>query len=220
MLWDSAALDEWDRYTPLISEHFDTELPVVDVGCGNGGFTRAIADLFPMTVGIDVSPAAVALAQRESAGLTDVCFRQFDATLAGATDGLASELGPVNVFVRGVFHILSEVAQSTLAENLLALVGTKGRVLLAETNYIGGSLGYLASLGATGRQIPEPLERVIRVLAPPGHFGVDERRNAFQDDRWEVVDEGPTVIRTIPLTDGAQAARIPGYFAVMAPRPH
>lgn len=218
VLWDSAALDEWDRYVPLIVRHFDKELPIIDVGCGNGGYTRALADLFPLTIGVDLSPGAVALAQRESAGRADIHFRQLDGTVAGATDALAAEFRPANVFIRGVFHILSEAGRSTLAESLLPLVGTQGRVLLAETNFVGGSLGYLASLGATGRRIPEALERVIRVLAPPGHFGVPERRNAFPEREWVVVDDGQTVIRTIPLGDGTEAAQIPGYYAVLAQR--
>lgn len=218
VLWDSAGSGEFDRYVPFIRQYFDTTLPVIDVGCGSGGFTRAVADHFPQTIGVDVSGAAVALAQEELAGRTDLHFRQLDMTIPGSTDGLAAEFGPANIFIRGVFHVLSPAGRSALAQNLLPVVGKRGRILLAETNYVGGSLGYLASLGATGRRIPEPLERVIRVLAPPGHFGAPERQAAFPDRGWLVLDDGATIITTIPLSAGAEPEQIPGYYAVMAPR--
>ena len=218
VLWDSADLQEVAGYRPMIVDHLDTDLPMVDVGCGNGSFTRHLADLFPRTVGVDLSAPAIELAQRQSAGRSDLQYRQLDATVPGATAAIAAELGPCNVFVRGVFHILNAADRVELARNLLPLVGSQGRVLLAETNYRGSSLGYLASLGATARTIPEPLERAIRDLPRPGHFGADERRASFPDSSWILVTDGPTVIQTIPLRDGTGPSEIPGYVAVLAPR--
>jgi SAM-dependent methyltransferase len=218
VLWDSAELTETSSYRPMIDEYFDPAMPVVDVGCGNGSFTRYLADLFPVTVGVDLSTSAVELARTQSEGRAGLQFRQLDATVPGATADLAVEFGPANVFVRGVFHILTPAARAELARNLLPLVGDKGRVLLVETDYRGGSLGYLTSLGASPTAIPAPLERAIRDIPRPGHFGVKERSLAFPAAAWQVLEDGPTVIQTIPLRAGSALEEIPGYFAVMAAR--
>lgn len=218
VLWDSADLTETSAYRPLIDEYFDPAIPVIDVGCGNGSFTRYLADIFAVTVGVDLSINAVELARSQSEGRAGLVFRQLDATVPGATSDLAVEYGPANVFVRGVFHILAPKARVELARNLLPLVGDKGRVLLVETNYRGSSLGYLTSLGATGTGIPAPLERAIRDIPKPGHFGADDRALAFPADGWQALTDGPMVIQTIPLRDGSVFEEIPGYYAVLSAR--
>jgi SAM-dependent methyltransferase len=218
VLWDTGDLDEIDAYLPLLREHLDPSLPMIDVGSGNGRFTRRLAADFPSIMGVDVSPIAVALAQRESVNGPDIEFRVLDLTVPGSTAGLAGERGPVNVFVRGVFHILSPADRAEMARNLLPLIGEQGRVFLAETNFRGSSLGYLEYLGATPRSIPEPLERAIRDLPRPGHFGAEERSVSFPAADWELLEDGPAVIETIPLRGPTEPERIPGYYAVLAPR--
>lgn len=218
VLWDSAELDEVPRYLELMQAHLDLTLPVIDVGCGNGRFTRAIAPLFPSAMGVDLSPNAITLARRETGGSTSVSFRTMDATIPGSSSMIAAELAPMNVFVRGVLHVLSPSDRVTMASNLLPLVGTKGRVFFSETNFRGSGLGYLESLGAKPLRFPEPLERAIKDLPRPGHFGVEERIATFPAADWRLVEDGPTVIETIPLRGSTEPGRIPGYFAVMAPR--
>jgi SAM-dependent methyltransferase len=218
VLWDSADLDELSSYLPILTRHFDPILPLVDIGCGNGSFSRRLIRHFPSVLGVDLSPDAVQLASKESAGEPGLTFRALDVTVPGALDAVGEELGPVNVFVRGVFHILSPAARIELAANLLPLVGSRGKVFLSETNFRGTSLGYLESLGASGRFIPEPLERAIRDLPRPGHFGAPERELTFSSTSWTVAEDGPTVIETIPLRGPSEPEHIPGYFAVMAPR--
>jgi SAM-dependent methyltransferase len=218
VLWDSGDLDEVPVYLPLMRAHLDMGLPIIDVGCGNGRFTRQLAPHFPATIGVDLSPNAVELAQRESADASISEFRALDASLPGSTAALAEQYAPLNVFVRGVFHILSPAARVEMARNLRPLVGTRGRVFLSETNYRGSALGYLESLGATFRRVPEPLQRAIRDLPQPGHFGETERAATFPAADWTLMAEGPTEIETIPLRTATEPERIPGYFAILAPR--
>ncbi len=218
VLWDSGDLDEIPTYLPQLRKYLDPGLLMMDVGCGNGRFTRRLAAEFPSIMGLDLSPNAVALARRESAGAADIDFRVLDLTVPGATAGLAEGFETVNIFVRGVFHILNPADRVVMARNLLPLVGARGRVFLAETNFRGSSLGYLESLGAKPRSIPEPLVRAIRDLPRPGHFGAEERSVTFPSADWELLDDGPTVIETIPLRGPTEPEQIPGYYAVLAPR--
>jgi SAM-dependent methyltransferase len=217
VLWDTAELDEMPEYLATMKAQLDLDLPIIDVGCGNGSFTRQLASYFPRVIGVDLSPEAVALAAREC-DVPQVEFRTLDITVPGATVGIAEELGPVNVFVRGVLHILSPAARAEMARNLLPLLGSRGRLFLSETNFRGSGLGYLEWLGATARSIPEPLERAIKDLPRPGHFGAEERAATFPGTDWTVLLDGPSVIETIPLRGPTEPERIPGYFAVMEPR--
>lgn len=226
VLWDSHGEHEMAEHAGLLSELVDPALPMVDVGCGNGTQSRQLAGLFPHVVGIDFAGNAVDRARAESAGLPGAEFRVIDATVPGALDDLAAELGDANAFLRGVLHVLEKDAQQRLEANLRTLTGARGRVFLAETNFEGGPLGYVQHLGATLTWLPRPLEKAIRGIPMPGHFGPEERRQVFPDSRWQVVREGATVIEAVPMraTDprdsgdlGRRTERIPGYFAVLQP---
>ncbi|HEY8699958.1 MAG TPA: class I SAM-dependent methyltransferase [Arthrobacter sp.] len=214
VLWDSGTDHELLGYREALQRHLDPSLPVVDIGCGDGSFTRGLAALFPRVLGVDVSAHAVARARSESAGLENVSYLVRDMTAPGAGIGLA---GPTdaNVFIRGVLHVLEPADQAALVDNLKDVVGRRGTVFLAETNFQGNALDYVTHLGATARDIPAPLERAIRELPMPGHFGPVERSRAMPQDAWRLVEDGSATIETNPMTGVADANLVPGYFAVL-----
>ncbi|MET4145349.1 MULTISPECIES: class I SAM-dependent methyltransferase [unclassified Arthrobacter] len=214
VLWDSGSDHELQGYRDILARHFDPQLPVVDVGCGHGGFSRALAAFSPQVIGVDVSDHAVARAQDESAGISNVQYIARDMTLPGAGAGLAGSTD-ANVFVRGVLHVLDAADQAALMDNLRQVVGERGTVFLAETNYPGNPVEYVSHLGASLRKIPAPLELAIRKLPMPGHFGPEELARVMPADQWTLVEDGPATIETNPLMDADGDSRIPGYFAVL-----
>ena len=121
VLWDAGDLGEMQAYLRVMRTHLDTSLPIIDIGCGNGRFTRQLVPVFGSVVGIDLSPSAIAVANSESTDSSVVEFRSMDAIVPGATNVLASEWAPANIFIRGVFHILDPSARVELARNLLSL---------------------------------------------------------------------------------------------------
>lgn len=217
VLWDSGNDHELLGYREVLQRHLDPELPVVDIGCGHGSFTRALAEFFPQVLGVDVSAHAVARARNESAGLENVSFLTRDMTAPGAGAGLVGRTD-ANVFIRGVLHVLDEADQAALVANIRGLVGARGKVFLAETNFQGSPVEYVTHLGATLRSIPAPLERAIRRLPMPGRFGPAERGRAMPRDLWELLEDGHATIETNPLTATKGAGLVPGYFAVLRAR--
>lgn len=215
VLWDSSDDNEARGYLPILREKFDPDLPIVDIGCGNGRFTRLLAPEFMRAVGVDVSPHAIERARAETGAVENVEFDVLDVAAPGAGAELRERFGEANVFVRGLFHVLDQQARSAVAENLRKLVGNRGRVLLAETDYRGSTLNYLHHLGATLRRIPPPLENAVVWLPKPGHFGSAERRLVFPDHRWRLISDGATTIEAVPMRTNDAAERIPGYFAVL-----
>ena len=220
ILWDSGTDNEFLGYRDVLLHYLDPELPVVDVGCGHGRFTRALAGVFAEVIGVDVSGHAVAHADAHpssngSAG--SLRYEARDMTAPGAASALVGH-GDANVFIRGVLHVLDAADQAALVENLRLLAGGRGTVFLAETNFQGNPVEYVTRLGATTQSIPAPLERAIRGLPMPGHFGPEERSRAFPPDSWELLDDGEVAIETNPLTGVAGQCHVPGYFAVLRPR--
>lgn len=217
VLWDADIGAEAERYALAIDTLMDARLTVVDVGCGNGQWTRWLAGRFPAATGIDVAASAVERARAESRGVERASFRVLDLTTPDAGAQLHAEHGDANVFLRGVFHVLRRRQQEQLGRNLHALVGDRGRVLLTETNFRGNPLSYLQSLGAKPGNIPSPLRRAIGGIPVPGHFGTAERRIAFPAASWSVLDDGPVTIQAVPMSD-RETTSIPGYFAMMSAR--
>ena len=222
IIWDAApgaGNEEIRHHLQAMAGAMDTGLPVIDLGCGNGAITRRLTEIFASVLGVDVSPEAVAAAQCAQPHVPGLSFRSLDATEPAAAAGLARELGDANVFVRGVFHVLSRRRQARLAGSIEALLGTRGRIYLVETNVPGGALSYLRGLGATGEKIPGPLRQAISALPKPGHFGAGQRSRVFPADRWTLIAQGSTVLKTVPMEAGGPPGSIPAYWAVLAPRP-
>ncbi|WP_258806387.1 class I SAM-dependent methyltransferase [Pseudarthrobacter sp. NS4] len=215
VLWDAGTDHEFLSYRDVLLRHLDPGLPVVDIGCGHGSFSRALADIFPEVIGVDISQHAVKRARAESAELGNVRFEVRDMTAPGAEKDLPDG---ANVFIRGVLHVLDPADQAALVENLHPLAGTRGTVFLAETNFQGNPVEYVSHLGATSRSIPAPLELAIRGLPMPGRFGPEERSRALPPTAWELVEDGAVAIETNPATGVEGQGRVPGYYAVLRPR--
>lgn len=217
VLWDSSSSDEAYRYLDLLSAHAEPGLPVVDVGCGNGRVTRVLAAGFPRATGLDLSEHAVTRARLEAAGTPNLDFRVADMTAPGAGRDLGAELGPCHVFVRGVLHVLDPPARRRLASNVGDLLGGRGTLLIAETNYAGPLLGYLESLGAGPTGLPRPLARAISAGLPrPSSFGHAELTDSFPPDRWDrVLIDDQARITTVPMRRAGSSDTIPALLAVL-----
>ena len=219
VLWDTESATEAQRYLEELRRHCDLTLPIVDAGCGNGRFTRMLADVFPFSLGVDLAPHAITRANDESRGIPNLEFRAVDlrAPMAGTT--LAAELGEANVLVRGVFHTLDRSDRQLMAENLRHILGARGTLLLAETDFPGSILEYLQHLGATPTTLPKPLERAITTGIPrPAHFGSAEMTECFPADQWDVLVSERTLIETVPLLTSSQPESLPGWLAILRPR--
>lgn len=107
-------------FEPYLSAH---DLPVVDLGCGNGTQTRFLADRFRHVLGADLAPAAL-----EHARLADpagqATYRLLDAAEKTEAQTLHAELGDANVYMRGVLHQCEPDDRQPLVDALATLVGS------------------------------------------------------------------------------------------------
>jgi SAM-dependent methyltransferase len=216
VLWDVAERTELDWCQAQADQHFDPALPVVDLGCGNGRFTRLLAARFPVVVGVDMSASAIRLADIESAGQPRVSYRVLDVTDPAAMRTLADEIGPVNVFIRGVLHITPPDKRVNIAEGIAALVGDSGRVLLVETAFEGDPLAYLEYVGGGHGRIPALVRPLVGAgIPPPRRFARPELDRTFPADSWPRLDSGTIEMGVIDQDGQRPFLPIPGFFAVL-----
>lgn len=215
VLWDTADPAEIEEVLRHVKAHFDPDLPVLDLGCGNGRFSRLLAEHFPAVLGVDVSSHAVDRAREESAGRERVSFRVLDGGQSHALLVLASEFGPMNVFIRGFLHVLDPAHRSAVLENVRELLGERGAIHLSESSIDGDPLDLLVRQGATPTSMPEPVRRCIASgIRPPSRFGAAEVEAYLPADRWEILASGPTTMYTMPLHGQSTDEPLPSYFAV------
>jgi SAM-dependent methyltransferase len=217
VLWETGEPAEFDHLAVQLRQHADLTLPIVDLGCGSGWLTRAMIDLAPRVVGIDASAAAVAHARRDAAG-APVDFRIADIAEAGLGGRLAAELGPCNVHLRGVLHILPDERRGIVVDTIAALLGTRGTLYICETNQVGDPLDYLIAQGARLTHLPAPVRRLIRSgVQAPRHLGPAELTELFPRSAWRVLAQGSTEMYASPGEPGAPPQRIPALFSVLRP---
>jgi SAM-dependent methyltransferase len=113
--------------SPVAMEHFDQDLPLIDVGCGDGVLTRQLAGHFRTVFGVDISPAAVAKARREHV-LANVDYGPFNATDIAGARRLQARLGDANLHLRGVLHAMTSADWPAALTTLAVLAGERGRV--------------------------------------------------------------------------------------------
>jgi SAM-dependent methyltransferase len=219
VLWDAASKEELDRVLSSILARADKALPMVDVGCGNGRFSRLFAASFPKVLAVDVAPNAIQKAKEESRGVENVTYRVEDISVPGTGARIAAELGEVNVYMRGVFHVLDREQRKNAAQNLREMLGKRGVVYFSETNYEGDPLDQLVAQGATPTSMPLPLKRCIESgIKPPRHFGDAQLREIFPQDRWEILESGSITMHGVPLTTKGEVEPIPGFYGIVRAR--
>ncbi|MFF1675542.1 class I SAM-dependent methyltransferase [Streptomyces sp. NPDC058256] len=109
----------------------DFELPLVDLGCGNGTQTRFLAERFTRLVGADISSAALDHARRADPEGT-VEYRLLDSSEKSEVEALHAELGDTNVYMRGVLHQCEADDRQALVDGIATLLGERGRGFLVE----------------------------------------------------------------------------------------
>lgn len=216
VLWDGAHQPEIASTLALLQRHMDSQLPILDIGCGHGRYAQALATMFPHVVGVDVAPHAIARARAETPSGANITYRVLDVTAPGAGTQLRREFGPMQVYVRGVFHILDDPGRYALVQNVREVLGAQGVLYLVETAFTGDALAYLRLLGATPTKTPVPVRKLLRagLKKPPEAFDAAQYAHYFPTSAWDTLASGPTTIYGAVMQRGQTTQPIPGFFAL------
>ncbi|MGW5053368.1 class I SAM-dependent methyltransferase [Actinokineospora sp. NPDC004072] len=214
-VWDSAGAITATAQLPLFQPHFDAALPVVDIGCGNGTQTAALAEHFPRVIGMDFAASAIEHARALQAG-SPATFRTFDLTDADAAGAVHAELGDVNAYLRGVLHQMPDADRPKAAAALSVLLGARGHAFMVELAP-AASATMKAAMGQDPGAVPK-LQRVFQYGLTPAAWD-DGKLDAVLDGAGlEVVSRGEVALHgTDELPDGSPLL-LPMIYAVVRNR--
>jgi SAM-dependent methyltransferase len=206
VFWDveaeQASVEDLGRF----QKYLDPRLPLLDLGCGNGRQSRFFADRFERVVGVDISKSAINLAERETSEGLNVEYRVFDGVQTEQAIALHEEFGDMNVYMRGVFHMIRWSDRPRFVASLGILIGRDGTLYQIELS--SKSILHLRSLP------PEVFARIPKVMKRVG-FNLDERQKFYPDKDWILLEEGDGVfIRSIPLPDG-KVGSLPANYLIL-----
>jgi len=206
ILWDClpehAASEDLLRF----KNHMDPNIPLLDLGCGNGRQTRFLARHFNRVIGVDISPSAIQLAKKDTADSSNIDYKVFDALNIEEVRKFHMEFGDVNVYMRGLFHMIKMSHRAKFICSIETLLGQKG--VLYQIELDPDAFFYMRSL-------PQDILSSIPRIGWPVGFDLNERAFYYPEDRWTVIDEGQNVtIRILPLPDG-KYGEVPANFLIL-----
>jgi SAM-dependent methyltransferase len=191
IVWDPDSAD-LTADLEVFGRSFDPDLPVIDLGCGNGGQTRFLARRFRAVIGADISPSAIRHAAAAD-NPANVSYRVLDASVRDEAERMHEELGDANVYVRGVLQSLPPAARPRAVDSIAVLLGESGTLFAKELPPQASE--YFADLVQRHGLWPE-LERVMRLI-PPGQITEQELVSLFSPERFEVIGTGQGLIDTL-----------------------
>jgi SAM-dependent methyltransferase len=216
VLWDNVPQRAAEEDLARFIGHMDTTLPILDLGCGNGRQSRFLAQHFNKVVGVDVSAHAIQQAKHETVLMDNIEFRVFDGTDPAQAQALHDEFGDMNLYMRGVLHVIQKPDRPNFAASLRTLLGQKGTLYQIELTH--DALSYFRTLpGDSPSGLPKLLHKVVEHGITPIGFELKDVNKVFLQDAWHILEQGQQVtINTIPLTHG-QEGHVPANYLVLRP---
>lgn len=164
VFWDADPIHASRQDLALFRDYFDTRLPLIDLGCGNGTQTRFLANHFMSVIGIEIAPAAVELAGKTN-GAANITYQLLDVLSPDDAQRLHDEIGDANIYMRAVLHQLAPADHATAIQSIERLLGATGTLYLVELSSAAES--FFAQL--IQQYGPPPgLARVFRHQITPG----------------------------------------------------
>ncbi len=214
IFWDADPAYAAQQDLALFKGHADPQLPLIDLGCGNGTQTRFLGNHFAKVIGTEIAPAAVQLAERTNdAG--NVTYRVLDVLRPDDAGSLHEEIGDVNLYMRAVLHQLSPSDHATAVQSIERLLGKKGILYLVELS--SAAEPFFAKLIAEFGP-PPGLARIFQHHVTPGMLHERNLQSLFPPDRFTLLGTGPSHIRTVHSLPTGEVVKVPAFYAIFRRR--
>ena len=204
-LWDADTARAIEEDSARFVPHFDPTLPLLDLGCGAGRQTIELARHWGSVVGVDKSAAAVRLAQSISPDGTGITFRVVDVLDPGAIESLHDEFGDMNIYVRGVFHVIRPHVRHQFVSSLEVLLGNAGTLYQIELSWAAARC-FQEVPGLQAWRMPEN----VRLNA----FELTDLQRYFPDGRWLTLEQGRASINTAQDAENGPV-RFPANYLIL-----
>jgi SAM-dependent methyltransferase len=214
IFWDADPAYAAQQDLVLFQDYADPQLPLIDLGCGNGTQTRFLADHFARVIGTEISPAAVQISQTKNAA-PNTSYRVFDVLCPDDAQALHEEIGDANLYMRAVLHQLSPADHATAIQSIERLLGRSGILYLVELS--SAAEPYFAQL--IQQYGPPPgLARVFQHQITPGMLHENNLESLFPSDRFTLLGTGQSHIRTVHTLPTGEVVKVPAFYAILRRR--
>jgi SAM-dependent methyltransferase len=214
IFWDADPPHAAQKDLVLFQDYVDPQLPLIDLGCGNGTQTRFLADHFARVIGTEISPAAVAIAHTKNAA-PNISYRILDVLSPNDAQALHEEIGDANVYMRTVLHQLSPADHATAIQSIERLLGIRGTLYLIELS--SAAEPYFTQL--IKQYGPPPgLARVFQHEITPGMLNENDLEALFPQDRFTILCTGQSQIHTVHTFPTGEVAMVPAFYAILRQR--
>jgi len=214
IFWDADPAHAAQQDMALFQGSVDPQLPLIDLGCGNGTQTRFLADHFPKVLGTEISPAAGEIARTTHAA-PNITYRVLDVLSPDDVQALHEEIGDANVYMRAVLHQLSPADHATAVQSIERLLGAKGALYLVELS--SGAEAFFAQL-IKEYGPPPGLARVFQHQITPGMLNENELETLFPPDRFTLIRTGKSFIQTVHILPTGEVVKVPAFYAILRRR--
>jgi ubiquinone/menaquinone biosynthesis C-methylase UbiE len=214
IFWDADPPHAAQQDLVLFQDYVDPQLPLIDLGCGNGTQTRFLADHFARVIGTEISPTAVDIAQTKNAA-PNVSYRIFDVLCPGDAQALHEEIGDANVYMRTVLHQLSAADHATAIQSIERLLGRSGILYFVELS--SAAEPYFTQL-ITQYGPPPGLARVLQHAITPGMLNENDLEVLFPSDRFTLLGTGQSHIHTVHTLPTGEVVKVPAFYAILRQR--
>ncbi|MEV6650932.1 methyltransferase domain-containing protein [Streptomyces sp. NPDC051219] len=216
VFWDAEPARTAGPHLALFEPHLaDPDLPLVDLGCGNGTQTHFLAERFPRVIGADLSAAAITHARRTDGakGRGRASFRELDAVDKSAVQELHNETGDANVYMRGVLHQCEPADRQPLADSIATLVGERGRAFVVELSQAARPVLIGLAQGPEGP--PAKLQPVFAHGIAPGEVLDEEVPRFFGAAGLAVLASGTANLATAEYAPDGSRIELPSHWLVV-----
>ena len=214
IFWDADPAHAAQQDLVLFQGYVNPELPLIDLGCGNGTQTRCLADHFSRVIGTEISPAAIEISRMNNAA-PNIAYRILDVLRPADAQALHDEIGDANLYMRTVLHQLSPSDHATAIESLDRLLGKNGTLYLIELS--SAAEPYFAQLIAQHGP-PPGLARVFQHQITPGMVKESDLEVLFPSDRFTILGTGKSQIHTVHTLPTGEIAKVPAFYAIIRRR--
>jgi len=214
IFWDADPAHAAQQDLALFQSAADPQLPLIDVGCGNGTQTRFLAGHFAKVLGTEISPAAVDIARTKNAA-PNISYRILDVLSPDAAQALHEEIGDANLYMRTLLHQLSPADHATAIQSIERLLGRNGVLYLIELS--SAAEPFFAQL--IKQYGPPPgLARVFQHQITPGMLNENELEKLFPPDRFTLLRTGKSYIQTVHSLPTGEVVKVPAFYAILRQR--
>lgn len=212
-LWDvppeESVLEDYEVFSPA----FKQVGTVLDIGCGTGEQSKFLGGLYTKVIGVDAAPRAIEIANA-SDHPPNVQFQVGDLSDGAFIDGLRSQFGDMNVYMRGVLHQIRQPDREKVAGNLLQLIGDKGALYLIE---VGRNIKeYFRSASNSFHELPEAVQETFISNLPPHGVDGSEIAALFCREGYQLRRQGSGFLNTNLLLRDGTPVKIPAVFGLIA----